>query len=64
MGDLPDDAHVSDSPKYTEVTLTVGFLNEKVCCGYEKNWGVWGVHLNVGERLKKFRVCTLDLSVF
>ncbi|XP_027049962.1 cytosolic 5'-nucleotidase 3-like isoform X2 [Pocillopora damicornis] len=30
MGDLPDDAHVSDSPKYTEVTLTVGFLNEKV----------------------------------
>lgn len=43
MGDLPDDAHVSDSPKYTEVTLTVGFLNEKVCCGYEKDWGVWGV---------------------
>lgn len=30
MGDLPDDAHVSDSPKNTEVTLTVGFLNEKV----------------------------------
>ena len=30
MGDLPDDASVSSSPKNSEVTLTVGFLNEKV----------------------------------
>lgn len=30
MGDLPEDAHVSASPKNSEVTLTVGFLNDKV----------------------------------
>lgn len=30
MGDLPEDASVSSSPKHSEVTLTVGFLNEKV----------------------------------
>ncbi|XP_078344696.1 cytosolic 5'-nucleotidase 3-like isoform X1 [Oculina patagonica] len=30
MGDLPDDAHVSASPKDSEVDLTVGFLNDKV----------------------------------
>ena len=30
MGDLPEDAHVSGSPKNPEVTFTVGFLNEKV----------------------------------
>lgn len=30
MGDLPEDANVASSPKNSEVTLTVGFLNEKV----------------------------------
>lgn len=30
MGDLPGDASVSSSPKNPEVTLTIGFLNEKV----------------------------------
>lgn len=30
MGDLPEDAHVSASPKDSEVDLTVGFLNDKV----------------------------------
>lgn len=30
MGDLPEDADVSASPKNAEVTLTVGFLNDKV----------------------------------
>lgn len=64
MGDLLDDVYVLDSFKYIEVILIVGFLNEKVCCGYEKDWGVWGVYLNVGERLKKFRVCILELLVF
>lgn len=64
MGDLLDDVYVLDSFKYIEVILIVGFLNEKVCCGYEKDWGVWGGYLNVGERLKKFRVCFLELLVF
>lgn len=30
MGDLPEDAHVSSSPKNPEVVLTIGFLNDKV----------------------------------
>ncbi|XP_029209322.2 cytosolic 5'-nucleotidase 3-like [Acropora millepora] len=30
MGDLPGDASVSSSPKNPKVTLTIGFLNEKV----------------------------------
>ena len=39
MGDLPGDAHVSSSPKNPEVTLTIGFLNEKVkhsCVTYRR----------------------------
>lgn len=30
MGDLPEDTHVSSSPKNPEVVLTIGFLNDKV----------------------------------
>ena len=30
MGDLPEDIHVSSSPKNPEVVLTIGFLNDKV----------------------------------
>ena len=38
MGDLPEDANVASSPKNSEVTLTVGFLNEKVTTqGKERN---------------------------
>ena len=41
MGDLPEDASVSSSPKNSEVTLTIGFLNEKVndsCVIYRSKW--------------------------
>ena len=41
MGDLPGDASVSSSPKNPEVTLTIGFLNEKVkhsCVTYGSKW--------------------------
>ena len=41
MGDLPGDASVSSSPKNPEVTLTIGFLNEKVkdrCVTCRSKW--------------------------
>lgn len=41
MGDLPEDASVSSSPKNSEVTLTIGFLNEKVNDSYVTYRSKW-----------------------
>ena len=65
MGDLPEDAHVSASPKDSEVTLTVGFLNEKVwisfrfvCFTHSALTAYFSVNAKINRQKSHSKVCS------